>query len=166
MFHTFISNLRLNRLTNAVFERSYSGSVAGSTTSTQWNVDRKRQKRQRRQRRQKVTMLSSGFYVFFVFYVYLFCGCRRAVVATGDSVRFRSLRFAPTHIHRPYSRRNRVGCSIFETLIINRLRVDARRQPQYLFTIISSLFTNKVSTSETPRWCRRQRASGVCGRAA
>jgi hypothetical protein len=29
--------------------------------------------------------------------------CRRAVVAAGDYVRFRSLRFAPTHIHRPYS---------------------------------------------------------------
>jgi hypothetical protein len=29
--------------------------------------------------------------------------CRRAVVAAGDYVRLRSLRFAPTHIHRPYS---------------------------------------------------------------
>jgi hypothetical protein len=28
--------------------------------------------------------------------------CRRAVVAAGDCVRLRSLRFAPTHIHRPY----------------------------------------------------------------
>jgi hypothetical protein len=28
---------------------------------------------------------------------------RRAVVAAGDYVRLRSLRFAPTHIHRPYS---------------------------------------------------------------
>jgi hypothetical protein len=27
---------------------------------------------------------------------------RRAVVAAGDYVRFRSLRFAPTHIHRPF----------------------------------------------------------------
>jgi hypothetical protein len=32
--------------------------------------------------------------------------CRRAVVAAGDYVRLRSLRFAPTHIHRPYSRRS------------------------------------------------------------
>jgi hypothetical protein len=32
------------------------------------------------------------------------------VVAAGDYVRLRSLRFAPTHIHRPYSRRYRVGC--------------------------------------------------------
>jgi hypothetical protein len=38
--------------------------------------------------------------------------CRRAVVAAGDYVRFRSLRFAPTHIHRPYSRRYRVGCNV------------------------------------------------------
>jgi hypothetical protein len=38
--------------------------------------------------------------------------CRRGVVAAGDYVRFRSLRFAPTHIHRPYSRRYRVGCKV------------------------------------------------------
>jgi hypothetical protein len=29
------------------------------------------------------------------------------VVAAGDCVRLRSLRFAPTHIHRPYSRPER-----------------------------------------------------------
>jgi hypothetical protein len=38
--------------------------------------------------------------------------CRRAVDAAGDYVRLRSLRIAPTHIHRPYSRRCRVGCKV------------------------------------------------------
>jgi hypothetical protein len=41
-------------------------------------------------------------------------GRRCMVVAAGDYVRFRSLRFAPTHIHRPYSRRWRVGDNVVE----------------------------------------------------
>jgi hypothetical protein len=46
---------------------------------------------------------------------------RRAVVAAGDYVRFRSLRFASTHIHRPYSRHplNRRPPDLSTTLLLS-----------------------------------------------
>jgi hypothetical protein len=40
------------------------------------------------------------------------------VVAAGDYVRLRSLRFAPTHIHRLYSRRYRVGCGCRRSMVV------------------------------------------------
>jgi hypothetical protein len=49
---------------------------------------------------------------------------RRAVVAADDYVRLRSLRFAPTHIHRPYSRRYRVGCKIVDSKYQQHCIVD------------------------------------------
>jgi hypothetical protein len=39
---------------------------------------------------------------------------RSTVVAAGDYVRLRPLRFASTHIHRPYSRRYRGGYKVFD----------------------------------------------------
>jgi hypothetical protein len=54
---------------------------------------------------------------------------RRMVVAAGDYVRSK-LRFAPffAHIHRPYSRRYRGGCNIFETnnFLRNRFKLSAQ----------------------------------------
>jgi hypothetical protein len=56
------------------------------------------------------------------------CVCRRAVDAAGDYVRLRSLRFAPTHIHRPYLRRYRVGAIVVarSTPLSRRLRLSSR----------------------------------------
>jgi hypothetical protein len=57
---------------------------------------------------------------------------RRTVVAAGDYVRLRSLHFAPTHIHRPYPRRYRVGCSCRR--LRNQQRLSA--QPAKTFCAI------------------------------
>jgi hypothetical protein len=56
--------------------------------------------------------------------------CRRAVVAAGDYVRLRSLRFAPTHIHRPYSRPFR---AVAKSLHANSrpFRADAKSSHAY-----------------------------------
>jgi hypothetical protein len=99
---------------------------------------------------------------------------RRAVDAAGDYVRLRSLRFAPTHIHRPYSRRCRVGCKVVakptrvgckvvvakptraavalvaksssrSLLASLSRRLQSRRREAYLLSLIYSLFTtNKL----------------------
>jgi hypothetical protein len=52
-----------------------------------------------------------AYLLSFIYSLFTSSG-RRAVDAAGDYVRLRSLRFAPTHIHRPYLRRYRVGCNV------------------------------------------------------
>jgi hypothetical protein len=57
------------------------------------------------------------------------CGRRSSVVAAGDYVRA-TLRCAPfcTHIHRPYSRRYRVGCNVVAPTRLGRKVVDTKSQ--------------------------------------
>jgi hypothetical protein len=76
----------------------------------------------------------------------LFTNC--SIVAAGDYVRLRSLRFAPTHIHRPYSRRYRGGCNIFETnnFLRNRFKLSAQSL-QTLCAIASNFLRNRPELS-------------------
>jgi hypothetical protein len=65
-------------------------------------------------------------------------GCsRRAVDAVGDYVRLRSLRFAPTHIHRPYSRRYRGGCNVVGVCCFYKLENNRGEASVILYKLMS-----------------------------
>jgi hypothetical protein len=76
-----------------------------------------------------------------------------SVAATGDCVRLRLLRFAPTHIHRPYSRRFASIAIVVDTKAYSRrLRLSShsanRRHPDDI--VAKPIYFPKLESMERP----------------